>query len=127
MPNWRKDERKSRPSEGRCAFQRCPKASVINYYGFGLCEIHEDYYLDEDMPTPILKKILGIPVSAADHEAAVAERRKFERERRKAVKQAKEEEDEEEFEGALFKTLNRRAKRAKKEDLGSDDGWVPPC
>jgi hypothetical protein len=125
MPNWRKDKRKKRLTEGRCAFDRCPRPSTLTYYDLGLCEVHFDYYFDEDLHDDILKKVLGLPVSAERYEAAAAARRKFERDRSKTKKQAQEEVESEEFEDGLFKSLNRRERASKRKMDNGDSGWVP--
>lgn len=125
MPNWRKDTRKTRVADNKCAFSGCQRPSVLNYCGFGLCEIHEDYYRAEDMPSPILKKILGLPVTASDHAEAVETRISIERDRRKSIKEAKEQEDEESFENTLFKFLDRKRRTKTKKDDEAEEEWEP--
>jgi hypothetical protein len=68
MPNWRTDKRKKRVTEGKCAIEGCPRPSVLSYYNYGLCDKHEAYYFDEDMPSFRLKDVLKIPMTPEDRE-----------------------------------------------------------
>lgn len=87
-PNWRKDSRKSKPVDGVCSITHCKGATVITYYGLGLCAVHEEYYFAEDMPCIRLKDVLRIPVT--DEARADAELYlKKERAHRRAMKKLK--------------------------------------
>lgn len=75
MPNWKTDKKKSRVVDGKCAIVGCPRPSTINYYGNGLCDKHEAYYFDEEMPCIRLKDVLKIPVSDEERERAEQSRK----------------------------------------------------
>ena len=91
-PNWKKDKRKPRLIEGKCAIAGCKDPSVISYLGCGLCERHEDYYLNEDMPAFRLRSVLGIkvPQEREDQERALWEKyRREEREEKRRKKRTR--------------------------------------
>lgn len=102
QPNWRKDSRKSKPRDGHCAITHCDGASVITYYGLGICTIHMDYYFAEDMPHIRLKDVLRIPVT--DEARASSELHlKKEKAHRRVMRKLESEEIFDEFELEMFK------------------------
>ena len=121
MPNWRKDRKKSRRSEGRCSIAGCPREQAITYYDYGLCNVCFDYYFDDDKPSAFLDKVLGLPVSAAEYERAVRTYNKEQLEKREAAKKAEEAADEDKFDRRLIADLKRRETRAKKKRVDRTD------
>ncbi len=125
MPNWRKDQRKSRQNEGKCAIAGCPRDQVLTYYGFGLCTVHEDYYFDEDKPSAFLKKVLGLPVSAAAYDEAVKTYHREQHEIHQAIKDEEERLEEDEFDKKLIANMKLRETRAEKRIVDGNYGRPP--
>ena len=60
MPNWKTDKRRSPANEMKCAISGCHHPPVMGFYDYRLCQIHADYYFDDQARTDRLKKILKI-------------------------------------------------------------------
>lgn len=60
MPNWKTDKRRSPSNETKCAISGCHHQPVMGFYDYRLCQVHTDYYFDDQARIDRLKKILKI-------------------------------------------------------------------